>query len=316
MNIIKKYGKDDLATVYIGETEKGRIEFVESLQPPFNREDKWVVIVSTLYGCPVACTMCDAGGTYKGPLTTDEILAQIDHVITSRYPNRNVPTKKLKIQFARMGEPALNDNVLRILRLLPNRYNAPGLTPSISTVAPDGRENFFDELIKIKNDLYQNNFQLQFSIHTTDEKLRDKIIPVKKWDLEKIAVYGKRFFNKSKKKITLNFILAKQFSIDPKIISYFFSPEMFFIKMTPLNPTCRAKAKKLRSALDISNTAQEPQIVTELRDAGFEVLLSIGEVEENLIGSNCGQYIKTYEDEIKSPLAFKNGYRLSNYLRS
>jgi 23S rRNA (adenine2503-C2)-methyltransferase len=28
-----------------------------------------------------------------------------------------------------------------------------------------------------------------------------------------------------------------------------------------------------------------------MRSAGYDVILSIGEVEENRIGSNCGQYV-------------------------
>jgi 23S rRNA (adenine2503-C2)-methyltransferase len=32
-------------------------------------------------------------------------------------------------------------------------------------------------------------------------------------------------------------------------------------------------------------------VVWELRSAGYEVIVSIGEVEENRVGSNCGQYV-------------------------
>jgi 23S rRNA (adenine2503-C2)-methyltransferase len=32
----------------------------------------------------------------------------------------------------------------------------------------------------------------------------------------------------------------------------------------------------------------------ELKKSGFEIILSIGEPEENKIGSNCGQYIRKH----------------------
>ena len=52
MEIIGYAGREDLAVVYIGRTKEGKLlEFVESLQPPLPREKKWVLIVSTLYGC-------------------------------------------------------------------------------------------------------------------------------------------------------------------------------------------------------------------------------------------------------------------------
>ena len=33
-------------------------------------------------------------------------------------------------------------------------------------------------------------------------------------------------------------------------------------------------------------------------DAGYQVIVSIGEVEENYIGSNCGQYVRKHLEAI------------------
>ncbi len=78
MKIVYDTGADELARVYVAELEDGsNIEFVESIQPPYSWREKWVLIVSTLKGCPVGCPICDAGGTYRGKLTRDEILAQM-----------------------------------------------------------------------------------------------------------------------------------------------------------------------------------------------------------------------------------------------
>ena len=69
MQVVASAGRDDLARVYIARDDAGRyIEFVESLQPPWPREKKWVLIVSCLYGCPFACRICDAGGELPRPL--------------------------------------------------------------------------------------------------------------------------------------------------------------------------------------------------------------------------------------------------------
>ena len=119
MKIIASTGRDDVATVYIAEMAGERlIEFVESVQPPIPREVKWVLLVSTMYGCPVGCMMCDAGGYYQGKPTREEIFEQIDFLVYKRYPDGNVPTEQFKIQFARMGEPSLNQNVLDVLEEL------------------------------------------------------------------------------------------------------------------------------------------------------------------------------------------------------
>src|SRR4030042_1207103 len=67
MEVVYKTGSSDLATVYVARSESGHLlEFVESRQPPLTRDQKWVLIISTLYGCPVNCIICDAGGNYKG----------------------------------------------------------------------------------------------------------------------------------------------------------------------------------------------------------------------------------------------------------
>ena len=43
----------------------------------------------------------------------------------------------------------------------------------------------------------------------------------------------------------------------------------------------------------------EYEVVDDLRGRGYEVIVSIGELEENRIGSNCGQYLKRYLDSRK-----------------
>ncbi|MHA2364310.1 MAG: radical SAM protein [Candidatus Hodarchaeales archaeon] len=295
MQIIASTGREDIAMVYIGEFENNeRIELVESIQPPIPRDKKWVLMISTLYGCPVQCKMCDAGEHYKGKLTESQLLEQIDFLIKQRYPDQKIPVEQLKIQFARIGEPTFNPNVLSVLEKLPKIYNAPGLMPSISTIAPKNATQFLEKLMEIKNKYYSNGqFQLQFSIHTTDEKLRDEMIPVSKWNFKAIAEFGKRFFKSGDRKITLNFALAKGIPIDSNVLKKYFDPSLFLIKITPLNPTYRAKENKLESY--IGSTADETDpIVVSLKAAGYEVIVSIGALEENQIGSNCGQYVKRH----------------------
>lgn len=294
--VIGSAGGDDIARVFLAELRRGGyIEFVESVQPPVPRSEKWVLIVSSMLGCPIGCAMCDAGGDYHGPLTVDEITAQVDYLVRRRFPDGAVPAKKFKVQFARMGEPSLNPAVLDVLRDLPERYHAPGLMPSISSVAPVGSERFFDRLISLKSQRYAGGrFQLQFSIHTTDQVLRDRIIPARKWSLDEIACYGDAFCGPGDRKVTLNFALAAGAPLDPGVLARHFHPARFLIKITPVNPTHRAERNQLRSHVTAPILGHADWVVGDLRRAGFEVLVSIGELEENLIGSNCGQYVRRH----------------------
>ena len=276
MKVLAKTGREDIAIVYIAEFDsKKRIEFVESIQPPLSREKKWVLIISSLFGCCINCQFCDAGGNYEGKLSKSELLAQIDYMVKSRYPEKIIPVEKL-----------------------PQIYDAPGLMPSISTVAPAGADKFFEELLEIKNKLYKEKFQMQFSIHTTDLEKRNQLIPAKKWSFKAISDYGNDFFREGEKKITLNFALADSMPVDSQELLKYFSPDKFLIKITPVNPTFKALSNNL-----ISNNllkTKEHEIIQDLNKVGYDVILSIGELEENRIGSNCGQFLANYEQEKKN----------------
>lgn len=266
-----------------------------------------MLIISTLLGCPVGCAICDAGGFYHGRLTEEELWAQLDYLVQSRYPDGRVPAGKFKIQFARMGEPAFNPAVLTILRELPQRYTTPGLLPSFSTVAPDGVNGFFEDLLEIKRSLYPGNrFQLQFSLHSTDEVYRDRLIPVKKWSFTEIAAYGERFHHPNDRKITLNFVPTVESQVEPHRLLDIFDPDIFLIKLTPLNPTYRSRENNLNSSIDPHAAATAEPLMDAFQSAGYEVLLSIGEPEENLIGSNCGQYVQTH---LQQPEQLAGGYK-------
>lgn len=311
MNIVGSAGNQDIAMVYVVEFPGGLVECVEAVQPPTPREDKWVLMISTLFGCPVACQMCDAGGHYRGKLTKEEMLEQIKFLISQRYPDGYVPSKQFKIQFARMGEPALNPAVLDMLEKLPNEINAPGLMPSLSTIAPQGTDDFFSRMTDIKNTIYaRGKFQFQFSIHTTDQELRDQLIPVKKWDFQKIARFGKEYYQPGDRKITLNFALAEESPVDPEVLLKYFDPAQFLIKITPLNPTYMAVSTGLKSYVDPDNQMDVYPELVAIRDAGYQVILSIGEQEENQIGSNCGQYVQKHILE-NGGLADGYSYRVS-----
>ncbi len=345
MLIKNQFGDDNIATVYIAQIKDKLFEFAESIQPPLTRNDKWVLTLSCLYGCPVKCLMCDAGRQYKGCMSKEDILKQINYLITKRFPNKIVPCEKFKIQFSRMGEPAFNNNILEVLKELPKMFHAPGLIPSISTIGPKNANSqyFFKELTKIKNNLYPNGkFQMQFSIHTTDINKRDKLIPTAKMSFQEIANFADKFHQKNDRKITLNFIVMQNYPIEAKIIKKFFNKDKFIIKLTPLNPTNYAKQNKLETKLEpiklgeVQTKSQEvcekransrefcdertkqrelcsnlvpsklqssrtknnknnhnsiKSLTNELKNQGFQVIISIGEPKENEIKSNCGQYI-------------------------
>jgi 23S rRNA (adenine2503-C2)-methyltransferase len=292
MEILETYGREDLAVVYVGRTGEGRrLEFVEALDPPRPRGEKWVLIVSSLYGCPVGCLMCDSGMHYEGRVPESDIIDQIDTMVRLRYPDGNVNVEKLKVHFARMGDPAFNMGVIKVLSLLNARLGNAGLIPSLSTVAPCGTDAFFDALLGVREEYYPDgNIQLQFSIHTTDPASRDELIPVKKWDFGRIARYGEEFYRSRRgRKVTLNFAPSTRYPVEPGVVARHFDPDVFLVKMTPLNPSLSSRRNLLESLIPLDPEAPVSlRLVEEFESYGFETILSIGQPEENLIRSNCG----------------------------
>jgi 23S rRNA (adenine2503-C2)-methyltransferase len=93
--------------------------------------------------------------------------------------------------------------------------------------------------------------------------------------------------------------------LDPNVLLEYFNPDLFLIKITPVNPTHKALKNNLSSS-DISKKWDD--LVKALQNAGYDVILSIGELEENYIGSNCGQYVmahKKSQDSIDGAYTYK-----------
>jgi len=270
------------------------LEFVDGLDTRYPREDKWIVNVSTQFGCPVNCIFCDAGGDFKGNLTVAEMLAQVRYVLDC-HPGLAASCGKLKVHFARMGEPSLNDDVVRAmaaLPLMPELKDTPGLWCCVPSVAPKGRERWFADLKAMKDDCFPGRFQLQFSVNSTSEKERDRLMPFPHWSMDQIAVYGESFYKPGDRKPVLNFALADDVPFDLDAITKRFCPDCFAIKITPLNPTARGTANGLKTVLRSRRDTILNEATQVLGKAGYEVVISVGDGREDEIGSNCGQAVR------------------------
>jgi 23S rRNA (adenine2503-C2)-methyltransferase len=294
--VIGKKGKDGVAWVYLLSSRREGgifIECVDALDPRYPAKDKWVIILSSQKGCPVKCCFCDAAFYFRGNLNREELLEQLEVVMAPHSGGDDcLYSKKVKLHFARMGEPAMNPAVLSVLADIPLLYPGVNFIPTIATVAPAGSENWFQELISLKNRLYsEGRFQLQFSINSTDENFRDRMIPIKKWKAREISHFGQEYYRSGDRKITLNYALTLEAPFKARNIIEVFDPSVFLIKITPINPTEEANKNGFTTAINFDGSYQESlrSEIEKLKEAGFEVIISIGSLEEIGVGSNCGQ---------------------------
>lgn len=294
LRVLARYGRPDVAEVFVGAFEgraDARIEFVDGLEPGRPRRDKWIINISTQAGCPIGCRFCDAGGGFNGNLGVNELLAQALYV-SSRHPEEVRTCAKLKVHFARMGEPALNDAVPDALARLPETFGNPNLWGCVATVAPAGREAWFERLREVKEEFFRGRFQLQFSVNSTDDAERAWLMPARLWGFQDIARYGEAFHRPGDRRIVLNFALAEGVCFEAARIRDGFDPRVFALKLTPLNPTRRAAAAGMRTVFRGRNGRPGIEAVCEeLSTAGYDIIISVGDSREDLIGSNCGQAV-------------------------
>jgi 23S rRNA (adenine2503-C2)-methyltransferase len=248
-----------------------------------------VLVISSQFGCPIGCAMCDAGRSYHGNLTASEMRAQIELLLGRWAPAGVERCPKLKVQFARMGEPALNEAVLEVLEWLGARRDLPGLLPCIATTAPRAGGSWLERLRRIATERFAGRFQLQLSVQSTCEAARRRMIPAACWTAGEMASFARRFVPAGARKVTLNFALAEGVPLEPERVAATFDPACCLVKLTPLNDTAAARGAGLRSVLSPSAPERADGLVARLRSYGFDCVVSIGLAEETAMHSSCGQ---------------------------
>ncbi|MBI4447985.1 radical SAM protein, partial [Candidatus Woesearchaeota archaeon] len=204
------------------------------IDPTFgDRSDRWMVGISTMSGCPVGCKFCATGKKFYRNLTAEEMAQQVEFVVNKNKKFDPQKAKEFKILFTRMGEPALNkDEVNKAIKNIKRKY--PKAVIALSTIGVNNSALAdWSELSK-----KYGNIQLQFSIHSTSQAARQRLIPYnKKLNFKKIKEAGKKWMSikNNCRKIGLNFTLLKGEEFSIKKLEKFFPKEQFFIKLSPLN---------------------------------------------------------------------------------
>jgi 23S rRNA (adenine2503-C2)-methyltransferase len=199
-------------------------------------ETKWVITISTQYGCSMMCKFCDVPKV--GPGKNIPIQHLMEQVIIARSLHPEVTScDRLNVHFARMGEPSWNPDVIKCAKTLKFLYPGFIVHPVVSTMLPKDNKNlhgFLSDWIHIKNDVYDGNAGLQFSINSTDEVERAEMFSGNCMSLEQISCMMDTLPHPKGRKITLNFALAN-YTIDPITLLNFFDPDDYIIKLTPMH---------------------------------------------------------------------------------
>lgn len=223
-----------------------------------NYYDRTVICCSTMSGCPVGCKFCGTGNKFVRNLTSDEIVNQIVTVLKDKnIEDVDSNGKRFQIMFMSMGEPLLNwDNVAAAICSLHNKYRNAELL--LSTIAPNNHDDF-SKLLTLSKSI--SKVGLQFSIHKSNDKDRDKLIPYKnKMTLTQIRDYGILWWKETGRHPYLNYCIdgTNNTEEDKKNLMQLFSPVIFnftFSVVCSKNETMKDTGfKNLRIIRDFENS--------------------------------------------------------------
>jgi 23S rRNA (adenine2503-C2)-methyltransferase len=265
--------------------------------------DKWVITISTQYGCSMKCKFCDVPKVGKGVNATyDDLKNQIISAL-SLHPEIEF-TKRLNIHYARMGEPTWNKNVLdftKDVRKIIRPYIGRSLIhPVISTMLPKNNKflnEYLNEWIDIKNDLFKGDAGLQFSINTTNDDLRKELFSYNSLTLKEISKIGEMLDAPRGRKYALNFALGDNFDVDAEKLRDLFNPHKFMVKITPIHITNSCKENKIETKNGYFDYSPYRKIEDKLIKVGFDVLVFIPSVEEDTSRITCGNAILSDKQE-------------------
>ncbi|WP_301345917.1 Fe-S-oxidoreductase [uncultured Muribaculum sp.] len=318
---IEKIVKVPTGEIYVAEGEKGRLEFLTvgdygkdaNIKADFlgiTRElngvpngepmplsEKWVITISTQYGCSMNCKFCDVPKVGAGRNATYNDLKE--QVLTAIRQHPEVKrTKRLNIHFARMGEPTWNKDVLTFGLQLPiwvrNYLGDSLIHPVISTMLPKANNNlrnFLREWCLIKNIAYKGDAGLQFSINSTDDKQRDYLFSGNSLSLDEIAEIGCELPMPKGRKYALNFALADDSIIDGKRLRELFDPEKFMCKITPLHRTASCEQNGIATTDGYELFTPYKAVEEDLKANGFDVIVFVPSYDEDNGLITCGNAI-------------------------
>lgn len=192
-----------------------------------NFYDRTVICCSTMSGCPVGCKFCGTGNKFVRNLSAEEIVEQIHTILNDKnITDIDKQGNRFQIMFMSMGEPLLNwDSVEIAIRKLHNEY--PNAELLLSTIAPD-EPTAINKMIACSVDI--DKVGLQFSIHKSNDEIRNRLIPYKeKLSLEKIRDLGIIWWSKTGRHPYLNYCIDGTNNTDEDIknLQSLFSPIIF-----------------------------------------------------------------------------------------
>ncbi|MDF1519955.1 MAG: 23S rRNA (adenine(2503)-C(2))-methyltransferase RlmN [Brevefilum sp.] len=197
-------------------------------------DERRTLCISTQSGCGIGCSFCATGQMgFRRNLSSGEIVAQVLYFARMLDEMGDHVTNVVVMG---MGEPFQNyDNVMAAI----NRLNDPrafGLGARRFTISTVG---LVPKIIQFADEGYQYN--LAISLHTVDDTLRSKLIPInKKYPVDELISACRYYVHQTSRRITFEYALIQGVNDsveDALALSKKISGMICHVNLIPLNPT-------------------------------------------------------------------------------
>jgi len=220
ITVFPKQWRADLATIPVGRSllyhrapaPDGTVKYllqladgqiIETVGIPTRK--RLTVCVSSQVGCPMACDFCATGkGGFVRNLKRHEI---VDQVLTVQ---EDFQRRVSNIVFMGMGEPLLNlQSMLEAVRSLNEDVGIGQRSITISTVGISGGIRRFAQ--------YQLQVTLAVSLHASNQKLRQQLIPsAQKYPLNALLSECREYVEKTGRRVSFEYILLAGLNDGPE----------------------------------------------------------------------------------------------------
>ena len=171
-----------------------------------SQQGRETVCVSTQLGCKMKCAFCASGKSYNRNLSAGEMLEQVFWI------EKQLGRRISNVVFMGMGEPLDNfEATLKALRILQAdwgfRLGGRRITVSTVGIAPK-----IEEFVRKMG----GKVRLSVSLHSSDEKRRNELVPInRRYSLNQLVKTLRDVHRKLKREITFEYTLLEGINDSP-----------------------------------------------------------------------------------------------------
>jgi 23S rRNA (adenine2503-C2)-methyltransferase len=250
--------------------------------PSTGGKHRYTVCLSTQVGCPIGCPFCATGQQgFERNLTPGEIIDQV--LYFARYlqdkTNGSEGERINNIVFMGMGEPLANYDALReAIEMLnsPGGFSLSARSMTISTAGLiPGIERLGNEKLQVG---------LAISLHSGDNKLRDKLVPInKKYPLGELIPACREYFARTGRRVSFEYALFNDINdslVQAQSVAELIQGMNFHVNLISANQTTNQKMQP-------SPRNKVLAFQQELKNRGINCTLRLSRGQD--IDAGCGQ---------------------------